>query len=406
MKESTAGYAGALTLILGSGLLFYVNLEIAHNQQILLLIFTAFILMLMHEFMTNPGLFKSFRYNYKTNIYKSALVRYLAYITLAYIPYFIISNHYYYTEIQFKNAAILYQFIFISVLVIGYPYILLTLKLKGHSKYDFNDYGILFLIAVTHLFKKLSGKKSYIGNRRIKKIFLVMAVNFFFLTLMAQFAENEYVQFSNAFRELIHNFETNSFFKNYHAIYLTIFHLLFVVDVGIAVIGYSVASRWLGNRTKSVDMTVSGWLFALLCYPPMNNGFSDSFIGYGKAFDNYPAPSEPILMILMVAILLCYFLYVWATITLGFKFSNLTNRGIITGGAYRYFRHPAYATKNTAWWLDNVWVFYNIWAVVGLAIWNFIYFMRGITEERNLIKDKAYRAYQDQTKYRFIPGVY
>jgi len=406
MKESTAGYTGAITLILGSGFLFFTDIKLAINHQILLLILTAFLFMLIHEFIFSPWLFTTSKYQYKTNLYKSAAIRHLAFITLAYIPYFVISNHYYYTEIQFKNAAILYQFIFLAVLFFGYPYILFTLKYKGNSRYDFNDYGILFLLAIVNLFRTISRKKSFLGNRRIKKIFLVMAVNFFFLTLMAQFSENEYVQFSGALHKLIDNYDNNSFFQNYHTIYLTVFHLLFVIDVGIAVIGYSVASRWLGNRTKSVDMTFSGWMFALLCYPPMNSGFSESFIGYGRAFDNYPAPSEPILMVLMVLILACYFIYVWATITLGFKFSNLTNRGIITGGAYQFFRHPAYTTKNTAWWLDNVWVFHNVWAVIGLGIWNYIYFMRGITEEKNLIKDKDYRDYQAKTKYKFLPGVY
>ncbi len=41
----------------------------------------------------------------------------------------------------------------------------------------------------------------------------------------------------------------------------------------------------------------------------------------------------------------------WASIALGFKASNLTNRGIVTHGPYAFVRHPAYAAKNLAWWL-------------------------------------------------------
>jgi len=116
---------------------------------------------------------------------------------------------------------------------------------------------------------------------------------------------------------------------------------------------------------------------------------------------------EPLqLMVLMILILICYLIYVWATIQLGFKFSNLTNRGIITSGPYAYIRHPAYTTKNVAWWLDNIYVFSNVWAMIGLGIWNFIYLMRGVTEERNLQTNKKYRSYQKTVRYKYLPCIY
>jgi len=111
-------------------------------------------------------------------------------------------------------------------------------------------------------------------------------------------------------------------------------------------------------------------------------------------------------MVLMILILICYLIYVWATIQLGFKFSNLTNRGIITSGPYAYIRHPAYTTKNVAWWLDNIYVFSNVWAMIGLGIWNFIYLMRGVTEERNLQTNKKYRSYQKTVRYKYLPCIY
>ncbi len=44
-------------------------------------------------------------------------------------------------------------------------------------------------------------------------------------------------------------------------------------------------------------------------------------------------------------------IFSWASIALGFKASNLTNRGIVTHGPYAFVRHPGYAAKNFAWWL-------------------------------------------------------
>ncbi len=42
--------------------------------------------------------------------------------------------------------------------------------------------------------------------------------------------------------------------------------------------------------------------------------------------------------------------YAWATVAFGFRFSNLTDRGIITNGPYAWTKHPAYVSKNLFWW--------------------------------------------------------
>ena len=43
-------------------------------------------------------------------------------------------------------------------------------------------------------------------------------------------------------------------------------------------------------------------------------------------------------------------IYAWATVAFGLRFSNLTYRGVLTNGPYRYTRHPAYLSKNLYWW--------------------------------------------------------
>ena len=42
--------------------------------------------------------------------------------------------------------------------------------------------------------------------------------------------------------------------------------------------------------------------------------------------------------------------YAWATVAFGFRFSNLTHRGILTHGPYAWTKHPAYVSKNLFWW--------------------------------------------------------
>ena len=51
------------------------------------------------------------------------------------------------------------------------------------------------------------------------------------------------------------------------------------------------------------------------------------------------------------AMLLGVGVYAWATLALGLRASNLTNRGIVTTGPYRWLRHPAYVAKNLSWWI-------------------------------------------------------
>ena len=50
------------------------------------------------------------------------------------------------------------------------------------------------------------------------------------------------------------------------------------------------------------------------------------------------------------ALLFLTAIYAWATVAFGMRFSNLTYRGILTHGPYRWTRHPAYLSKNLFWW--------------------------------------------------------
>src|SRR5258708_5983980 len=92
-------------------------------------------------------------------------------------------------------------------------------------------------------------------------------------------------------------------------------------------------------------------------------------------------------------------IYVWSTCSFGVRFSNLTNRGIITEGPYRYFKHPAYLSKNIAWWMMSVPfisqhnILDAIRACICLLLTNLIYGIRAWTEERHLLRDPAYQTY-------------
>ena len=91
--------------------------------------------------------------------------------------------------------------------------------------------------------------------------------------------------------------------------------------------------------------------------------------------------------------------YAWATVVFGLRFSNLTHRGIITTGPYRFVRHPAYLSKNLLWWMTYL-PFLSaeggsaaVQNCILLLAVNAIYYARAKTEERHLLADPAYQAY-------------
>ena len=186
-------------------------------------------------------------------------------------------------------------------------------------------------------------------------------------------------------------------FMGFHAAAVEV---LFMIDVLIAAIGYVLTLRILDNQVRSVEPTVLGWLACLCCYAPLNSA-TGAYLSYEAgsdwktALDAWPG----IKIAWGLAILLCFFIYAWATVSFGLRFSNLTHRGIITNGPYRWTKHPAYIAKNISWWLVSV-PFLTA-ASPGEALrhslillgFGVVYVLRAITEERHLSRDPEYVAY-------------
>lgn len=90
--------------------------------------------------------------------------------------------------------------------------------------------------------------------------------------------------------------------------------------------------------------------------------------------------------------------YVWATLVFGLRFSNLTHRGILTNGPFRFAKHPAYVFKNLSWWLISMPFLAGdpldaIKFSLLLVLVNMIYNFRAKMEERHLSRDPAYVEY-------------
>lgn len=322
------------------------------------------------------------------------------------IFYFLYNTHPIYLSQEFDNARTLIKGAYIIFCILVIPYTWFTLKFNYRLKDDFRDPSIIFfvllkrigLMMATRDFSQVAG---LFKVKRFNNFCLTSAVKGFYLPLMAMFMFHHTTtvqQLINMIARPMDGIQLANWFLD------LIYNGLFVVDTGIALIGYGLELKWLGNKTKSVEPTMFGWAVALMCYPPFNEISGRYFPLQDRQEWFIPLTDEQRIFVRIIIILL-YMVFVWGTVALGVKFSNLSNKGIIARGPYKYIRHPAYASKNIAWWFEHLQYMKGGYNVLPLLCWNVIYALRAITEERHLMKDPEYREYCKKVKYRFIPGL-
>ncbi len=230
-------------------------------------------------------------------------------------------------------------------------------------------------------------------------------VKAFFLPLMITYAIGN--------MESFFNFDPSSGF--FLHVYDYGYHLIFTIDLLFATFGYIMTFRALNTQIFSAEPTFLGWFVCLIGYTPFWEAlfypryfnYDDSISWVEMAGSNYT-----FLTIWGSIILILIALYTISTIAFGYRFSNLTYRGIITGGTYRFTKHPAYIFKNISWWMISVpfIVSTSWWMALGHCMLllgvNFIYYMRARTEENHLSNYPEYVAYaewmNDHGIFRFV----
>jgi protein-S-isoprenylcysteine O-methyltransferase Ste14 len=182
------------------------------------------------------------------------------------------------------------------------------------------------------------------------------------------------------------------------------FNMMFFVDVLFASVGYLCTFRLLNLHIRWAEGTVLGWLACLVCDAPFWDTISKNYLPYVEGEHGWGywfGPATTFGSVWAVLVLLVIAFHVSATVIFGIRFSNLTNRGIITNGPYRLSKHPAYISKLTAYgmiWLPFLnptsWedALRNTLLFGGCA---YIYYVRAKAEEAYLMNDPDYRAYAD-----------
>lgn len=177
--------------------------------------------------------------------------------------------------------------------------------------------------------------------------------------------------------------------------------LCIVLELVVVCVGYTLTLRIFDAHIRSTNPAFWGWLVTLACYEPFNHIVSGKILSYKigapwyETILNYPLLTVPWLTIM----LLSFGLWLWATCSFGLRWSNLTNRGVVTCGPYRYMKHPDYFSKSVFFWLTAMPMLAEAplgakaSATIALVLINVLYFARARAEELHMSEDPDYVSY-------------
>jgi protein-S-isoprenylcysteine O-methyltransferase Ste14 len=238
----------------------------------------------------------------------------------------------------------------------------------------------------------LSGQWTDVDGRMLGQHLLGWLIKGFFLPLMFTYMCNDLGKF------LAHDFSKPTSFQVWFDFF---YDTCYFIDVGLVSMGYLMSLRLTDTHLRSAEPTMLGWAVALVCYEPFWSLFGRQYLAYDSGFSwGAWLWNSPLLYMVWGSLILALTgIYVWATIMFGARFSNLTHRGIITNGPYRWTKHPAYLAKNLSWWLISVPFLVNgspaetARHCLMLLLLNGIYALRAKTEEAHLSRDPDYVRY-------------
>jgi protein-S-isoprenylcysteine O-methyltransferase Ste14 len=371
-----------------------------------------------------------------------ALYRWTAITGVMAVLLIVYSEHPYYRSAQFAPWRPFYTVVFVLWLLGGYAYVRATLRRFQGTRYTVRDGGLHLVLLANALQSGRFWRTA--KNPRVRTTLLGILVKAFFTPLMTGFLAGHINSLASAWlrhkglaplkidlvKGISWTAQTSAWWTQVRARLpdfvpsLTdgvalftpwtwsrsdwswglgfAYDVVFFVDCGWALMGYASESRWLGNKTRSVEPTGFGWAVCIFCYPPFNNVLG-TYLPLDAGITRIS--SETVLLVFRGLTVLLFAIYASATVAFGFKFSNLTNRGIVSRGPYRFIRHPAYVCKCLAWWLEHIPTL-TLTKGFFLTLLCGVYALRAWTEERHLRRDPEYRAYRARVPWVLVPGVY
>ena len=282
---------------------------------------------------------------------------------------------------RYEPARVLLELTFPSLVLLALPYLCLVNQITGGDKDDAYHMGNLLL-----------DRSDPINWRSIGDFFKAWFIKAFFFPLMfwELLASTVYLERS-----------LTSDAIDFSYVYNLMVASIYFMDVCIASAGYLTTLRLFGWHIRSSNPHLGAWIFTLLCYFPFFGPVYRALLDYKDdlVWSDWLS-NHPFLLILWgSAIILLKICWIWSIAPFGLRFSNLTNRGIITDGAFSLTKHPSYISKNLFWWLIHIPFISLAGTVDGLTnclqllTVNAIYFIRAKYEESHLSEEPRYVAY-------------
>lgn len=340
---------------------------------------------------------------YVQNLFSSLFFLWGSYVFYTHQSYFVWFFQWNYTLIPYIEHIFTIQNIFWYFLLI-YSFLLALYYIfeRGKSK---------ALLIIEYMMQMIRKKSFFLPNTQEKNAILSWCVKIFFVPLMIFWLTWHIFDTTNQLYLLFkpHEISFVQFFSQ--NIFVAALGMILFFDVFFFTLWYLIEGKIFKNVIKSVEPTLFGWLVALACYPPFNKVTGDLLWWYSSESAHFSHPYALVGFNILILILMG--IYAWASVSLGLKASNLTNRWIVKRWPYKYIRHPAYVTKNLAWWIGwvpilvwailegKIWLFFT--ALLSLSAWSGIYYLRSLTEERHLSADEAYLKYKKEVPHMFFP---
>jgi protein-S-isoprenylcysteine O-methyltransferase Ste14 len=345
------------------------------------------------------------------NLFRRALARYLVWLVVLYGGYQLYLLTPLYSGPDYRPTHQFFTIFLSWYLWLGLPYFALTLTFKASRTEDFYDPAIRMI----HVFRQILSRRlrgepprsvfRVLRKPYNRKVFLNLLMRAYFIPVMVEQITPTAVNTLELLYQQL---------ADYH--WLTLFFLLsamlWLLDIVNATVAYTLESRWLENRSRSIDLTPGGWLVCLSVYPPLNEvtGSLFAFAPYVASgqLDDLLIGSVTFFYAVKVLELGIQVIHIYSDTSLGPSVTNITLKKLQTRGPYALIRHPGTASKLLMWLVQSI-AYRKFWSakfLFGYLMWGALYVLRALTEERHLSKFAEYRAYRKKVKYRFIPGLF
>jgi len=355
-----------------------------------------------------PGYFCIDKKSSFIQLSQRSLARYVVWFIIFFIGISFYESHPYYKN--YVKSIEFIQTLFDLYIYFGLVYFYLTLKFKSSRTEDYYDTAIRLIHIVKQLLLGILSSRArrqpfaVFKNKYNRKVVLNLIMRGYFIPIMV-------IQVFNGFKNTM--VMSTGDFSNYHLLtfLLWLTGILWLADALAASTGYCLESRWMENRSRSIDLTVGGWLVCLASYAPINQATSTLFPFAPSIITNNPNDLlfsfAGFFIALKIIELVLLSSLVFSDLSLGPSGVNITLKKLQTRGPYSIIRHPATVCKITLWWMQSLFYiqFWNLEIILGQLMWNVLYILRALTEERHLSHYPEYRAYKEKVRYRFIPGV-